>query len=178
MTTSARPAPPSSRTSTNRLRTARKPTRRSGRNNRSAAPMSSATPMTTSPRRQCSKVISSRPTPTTTSTASNGSCRISPARNGRRMYSGGRAVGEDGGRAAGRDGGWLMGASAEKGAALGGPLGGEDNVLQQHRPGHRADAAGVRRREAGDVDDVERHVAGDLAVDPAHADIEDGSPGL
>ena len=50
-----------------------------------------------------------------------------------------------------------------------GPLRHQHDVGQQHRAGHRADAAGVGRDPAGDVPDVVGDVAGDLAVDPGDA---------
>src|SRR3712207_807719 len=60
----------------------------------------------------------------------------------------------------------------------GGLLGGQDDVLQEHRPGHRAHPAGVGGDVARDLDDVQGDVPGDLAVDPADADVEDGGARL
>ena len=51
-------------------------------------------------------------------------------------------------------------------------------LLEQHRAGHRADAAGVRRDPAGHAGDVVGDIAGDLALDPRHADVEHGGAGL
>ena len=64
------------------------------------------------------------------------------------------------------------------------PLGGLDHVGQEHRPGHRADPAGVGADEAGDVPDVGVHVARDdrlagrLVDDPRDADVEHRGAGL